>query len=100
MKLRLHWAEKYEMVREYPTFELDSERFPELELEITDIYRARTAIEQDHALNALEYKMQHTPGTERGETIFQIVGPCDSYKDSHVYPISDEVGSFQLTGED
>jgi hypothetical protein len=88
------------MVREYPTFELDSERFPELELELSNIYRAQTAQDQHQALDALEYKMQHTPTGERGETIFQIVGPSNSFKDSHVYPISDEVGSFQITKEE
>ena len=30
MKLRLHWAERYEVLRQFPTFELDSKEYPEL----------------------------------------------------------------------
>ncbi len=99
MRLKLHWAEKYEMVREFPTFELDSKQFPELELEMMDVYRATTAEEQHQALDVLEYKMHHTTSGQRGETIFEMVGPYNSYDDSHVYPISDESGSFQITEE-
>ena len=40
MKLKLHWAEKYEVVREFPSFVLDSKKFPELELEMLQVYNA------------------------------------------------------------
>ena len=50
MKLRLHWAEKYEVVREYPSFEIDSEEFPELELEMLNVYNASTTTERNIAL--------------------------------------------------
>ena len=53
MKLRLHWAEKYEVVREFPSFELDSEHFPELELEMLQVHNAGSAPERMQALDAL-----------------------------------------------
>ena len=74
MKLRLHLAERYEVVREYPSFEIDSEEFPELELEMMKVYSASTAYERDIALADLEHKMRHTT-TERGEVIFSMVEP-------------------------
>ena len=96
MKLKLHWAEKYEMVREYPTFELDSENFPELELEMRQVYSAGSAGQQETALADLEYKMHHTT-TERGESIFQIVAPMNGFESAHVYPIAEEEGFLTLT---
>jgi len=100
MKLRLHWAEKYEMVREYPSFELDSTQFPELELEMMEVYRAESANQQQQALEALEYKMHHTRPAPRGETIFEMVGPYNSFEDANVYPITEQEGSFQVSEED
>ena len=99
MKLKLHWAERYEMVREFPTFELDSEQFPELELEMLDVYKAVTAREQHEALDALEYKMHHTTMGERGETIFEMFGPYDhdKFEQSQVHTIGNEIGSFVIT---
>jgi hypothetical protein len=97
MKLRLHWSERSEVVREYPSFTITSEQFPELELELADVYRARTEQEQREALDNLEYKMHHTQAGERGETIFEMVGPHDSYGESIVYPIVEPAGSFRIT---
>ena len=57
MKLKFHWAEKYEVVREYPSFEVSSEDFPELELEMLQVYNASNITERSKALDALEYKM-------------------------------------------
>ena len=99
MKLRLHWTEKYEMVREYPTFELDSEKLPELEMEMLQVFNAGSYSAQSEALAALEYKMHHTELPERGETIFEMVGPHSGFGESVVYPISDEEGFLNLTGE-
>ena len=101
MKLRLHWAEKYEVVREYPSFELDSKDFPELELEMLQVHNAGSAPERVQALDALEYKMHQTQ-PEGGETIFEMLGPYDhdKYELSKVHTVSDEVGSFALTEED
>jgi len=99
MKLRLHWSEKYEMVREYPTFELDSEKFPELELEMMQVCSAGSYDAQTQALADLEYKMHHTK-PQRGESIFQMVGPYEKFKESVVYPISDEEGFLNVTGKD
>lgn len=100
MKLRLHWAERYEVVREYPSFEIDSKDFPELELEMLQVHNAGSAPERLQALDALEYKMHQTqPGG--GETIFEMFGPHDhnKFKQSEVRPLGDEVGSFALTEE-
>lgn len=99
MKLRLRWAEKYEVVREYPSFEVSSEDFPELELEMLQVYNASNITERSKALDALEYKM-HQVQPEGGETIFELLGPYDDYDKSEVFTISDEIGSFKLTAEE
>jgi len=99
MKLRLHWAEKYEVIREYPSFELDSEQFPELELEMLQVYNAGSSTERSVALNSLEYKMHHTTPAERGETIFQIVGPYNGFDEAQTYPLTEEEGGLLLTPE-
>ena len=101
MKLRLHWAEKYEVVREYPSFELDSKDFPELELEMLQVYNAGTTSERMQALDALEYKM-HQVQPEGGETIFEMFGPYDhdKFEQSKVHTVGDEIGSFALTEEE
>jgi hypothetical protein len=99
MKLRLRWAEKYEVVREYPSFEVNSEDFPELELEMLQVYNASNITERSKALDALEYKM-HQVQPEGGETIFELLGPYDDYDKSEVFTISDEVGAFKLTSEE
>jgi hypothetical protein len=100
MKLRLHWAEKYETVREYPSFELDSQEYPELELEMTQVFSAETSQARDIALADLEHKMNVTQ-TERGETIFSMVSPSRDRDESVVYNIGDEdCGCFQVTEEE
>ncbi len=98
MKLHLCWAEKYEVVREYPPVEIDSEKFPELELELLDVYNAQSHQEQQQALDNLEHKMHQTEVGERGETIFEMVEPYshDLYKESVVYPLSEEEGGFKM----
>jgi len=99
MELRLHWSERSEMVREYPSFTITSEQYPELELELEQVYRARNEHEQREALGNLEYKMHHTQTGERGETIFEMVGPYNSYDESVVYTITEDAGSFRVTEE-
>ena len=98
MKLRLHWAEKYEVVREYPSFEIDSRDFPELELEMLQVHNAGSAPERMQALDALEYKM-HQVQPEGGETIFEMFGPYDhdKFEQSQVHTIGNEIGSFVIT---
>ena len=98
MKLRVNWAEKYEVIREFPSFVLDSQQFPELELEMLQVYNAGSAPERLQALDALEHKMHQTQ-PEGGETIFEMFGPYDhdKFEQSKVYTVSDEVGSFVLT---
>tara|TARA_R100000808_G_C2152013_1_gene161274 strand:- start:2790 stop:3092 length:303 start_codon:yes stop_codon:yes gene_type:complete len=100
MKLRLHWAEKYEVVREYPSFELDSKEFPELELEMIQVHNARSQQERSIALADLEHKMHQTES--QGETIFSMVGPSDCPADHVVvYNVGDEdCGCFELTEEE
>ena len=97
MRLKLHWAQRFEMVREFPAFELDSSEFPELELEMLQVYNARTDTEQQGALGELEYKMQHSTMGERGETIFKMIGAADLEGPSHTYPISDGTAGFYIT---
>lgn len=101
MKLRLHWAERYEVVREFPSFELDSEEFPELELEMLQVHNAKSQQERNIALAGLEEKMHQTQ-TQRGETIFSMVGPSDCSADEVVvHTIGDEdCGCIQLTAKD
>jgi hypothetical protein len=100
MKLRLHWAEKYEVIREYPSFDLDSEQFPELELEMLQVYNAGSSTERANALDTLEYKMQHTTPADRGETIFQIVGPHNGFAEAQTYPLTEEAGALIVTPEE
>mgnify|MGYP003114578445 CR=1 FL=1 len=101
MKLQLNWFEKYEVIREFPAFELDSNDFPELEMEMLQVYHAGSAPERVQALDALEYKM-HQSQIDGGETIFEMFGPCDhdKFEQSKVYSISDEIGSFMLAEEE
>ena len=101
MKLRLHWAEKFEVVREYPSFEIDSKEYPELELEMVKVHNAGSLQDRDIALADLEYKMRHTT-TERGEAIFSMVEPYIADTDQCVvHTIGDEdCGCFQLTESD
>lgn len=100
MKLRLHWAERYEVVREFPSFELDSKEFPELELEMLQVHNAKNQQERNIALAGLEEKMHQTE--THGETIFSMVGPSNCPSDDVVvYNIGDEdCGCFELTGEE
>lgn len=101
MKLKLHWTEKYEVVREYPSFVIDSEVFPELELEMLQVHNAGSVAERSQALDALEYKMHQTQ-PEGGETVFEMLGPYDhdKFEMSQVHMVSDEIGSFALTDEE
>ena len=98
MKLRLHWAAQYEVVREYPPFEIDSKEFPELELEMLQVHSAGSLRDRDTALADLEHKMHNTK-TERGETIFSMVEPYQGkYDQSVVHSVGDEdAGFLQLT---
>jgi hypothetical protein len=99
MKLRLHWAEKWEVVREYPAFDLDSHQFPELEKEMVDVFNAGSAQQQHAALADLEYKMHQTPASDRGETIFEMMGPHDSFSEAHTYPVTDQLGFLTMVTE-
>lgn len=98
MKLKIHWAERCETLRVYPSFELDSEEFPELELEMLQVHNAGSIEQQQQALDALEYKM-HQIQPEGGETIFEMFGPYDpdKFRMSEVHTVGDEIGSLALT---
>ncbi len=100
MKLKLHWSEKFNVVRTYPSFELDSEHFPELELEMLQVYNAGSLGERERALNHLENKMHHTECPERGETIFSLVGPQegDEFTTEFLTPeTGDDTGSLLVS---
>ena len=101
MKLRVNWAEKYEVIREFPSFVLDSNDFPELEMEMLQVHSAGSANERNQALDALEYKM-HQVQPEGGETIFEMFGPYDhdKFEMSEVHMVGEEIGSLVLTEEE
>ena len=102
MKLRLHWSEKYEVVREYPSFEIDSQKFPELELEMLHVHNAGSLQDRNVALADLEHKM-HQVKSQGGETIFEMFGPHDpdKYNNSTLHTMGDEdCGCIQLTEEE
>ncbi len=100
MKLKLHWTEQYEVIREYPSFELDSSEFPELELEMLQIHNAGSVQDRQSALGDLEYKMHQTQN-ERGESIFSMVEPfIGNRNEATVYNVGDEEpGFFKLAEE-
>jgi hypothetical protein len=95
MKLKLHWSEKFEVVTEYPQFTLDAEEFPELELEIQQVWAAPDKGTQEKALADLEYKMHHTE--KRGETIMQIVGPWNDFDKAQVSSLTEEEGFLKMS---
>jgi len=97
MKLKLHWAQRYETIREFPPFELDSGNFPELEMEMIDVYNAGSLEQQKQALDSLEYKMHQTTAGERGETIFEMIGPWNDFKNSQTYNSIEDDGFLRLT---
>ena len=100
MKLKLHWAEKYETVRVYPSFEVDSEEFPQIELEMLQVHSAGSLAQRAQALDALEHKM-HQTHLDGGETIFEMFGPYDKdrFEESKIHTVSDDGGAFVLTAE-
>ncbi len=100
MKLRLHWAERFNVVRTYPSFELDSEQFPELELEMLQVYNAGSLGDREEALGHLENKMHHTECHERGETVFSLMGPQegDDFTTEFLTPeAGDDIGSLLVS---
>lgn len=100
MKLKLHWSEKCNVVRTFPTFELDSQQFPELELEMLQVYNAGSLTERDQALGQLERKMHHVEHPERGETIFSFLSPdeSDDYVTEFLTPEAGEpIGSLVVS---
>ena len=99
MKLKLHWSEQYNVIRRFPTFELDSQKFPELELEMLQVYNAGSLGERERALGDLENKMHDTHPTDRGETIFSLVGPYQNGDFTTEFLATDDHGSLVLTEE-
>ena len=100
MKLRLHWIEKCEMLRRYPSFELDSEKYPELELEMVQVHNAGSLKQQTEALHNLETKLNNT--TQRGETIMSLFGPWENEEEtfSPSYPPVLNEGFLMVSEED
>ena len=99
MKLKLHWTERYETVREFPPFELDSEQFPELEMQMLAVHNAGSLGQQQEALQQLEYGMNNVV-TERGETIMQMVGPWKEVEKSSTYQSVADEGFLKLVGDE
>jgi hypothetical protein len=109
MKIRLHWSEQYEVVRTYPAFIMDTEQFPELELEIANVYTAQEGggVSQiKEALFDLEHKMyQPQPAgslnsPSRGECIMDMVQPWEcSGRQEQETKIGGEL-KFSGNGED
>ena len=89
------------MVRQFPSFELNSKEYPELELEMLQVHNAGSLQDRNSALEDLEYKMRHTT-TERGEAIFSMVEPYTTDTDQAVvHTVGDEdCGFFQLTEDE
>lgn len=89
------------MVRKFPSFELNSKEYPELELEMLKVHNAGSLQDRNSALEDLEYKMRHTT-TERGEAIFSMVEPYTTDTDQAVvHTVGDEdCGFFQLTEDE
>ena len=42
----------------------------------------------------------NTEDAERGETIFQMIGPYNSFKEAQEYPITEQAGSLCLKEEE
>jgi hypothetical protein len=99
MKLKLHWSEQCNVIRRFPTFELDSEKFPELELEMLQVYKAGSLGERERALHDLENKMHATRCTNRGETIFNMLGPYQGDDFTTEFLADDDRGSLVLAEE-
>lgn len=99
MKISLQWVETCVVttVREFPNFILDTEEFPELELEIQRIYDARDSITRGDALVDLEYKMHE--GGSRGETIIDIVTSRDETGDVNIFSVAGEEEGFLRIAE-
>jgi hypothetical protein len=97
--MRFQWTERTEIVKKYPPFTLNVKEYPELELELQDIYRATTTQEQERALQDLEHKMHTTQVGERGETIFDMVGPFNESADENIIvcPADEFVVSLTVT---
>ena len=102
MKLRLCWTEKYEVIRQYPPVEIDSQKFPQLELELFDVYNSHTSEEQSTAIENLQDKIRHIKTGKGGETIVEMVEPysSDIYKESIVYPDNNSPGVFKMFEEE
>jgi hypothetical protein len=98
MKLKLHWAERFETIREYPSFELNSDEHPELEMEMLAVHSAGSLDHRRQALQQLEYSMNHTT-TERGETIMQMFGPWEEKDKSQAYRSLEDEGFLMLSEE-
>ena len=99
MKLKFHWSDQCQAIRTFPTFELDSEKFPQLELEMLQVYNAGSLNDRERALNALATKMQGTPATSRGETIFSMVAPAPEDDVQTEFVLNDNDQPFLVLAE-
>lgn len=104
MKLKLYGMEVYEVAKKYPPFTLDSQEYPELELEMQAIAEADYMGNREATANALEelyIKMYDTPtkgsygdGSYTSD-IMTTVAPFDGH-DEATENYSDETIVFKL----
>ena len=104
MKLKLYGMEVYEVAKKYPPFTLDSQEYPELELEMHAIAEADCMGNREAMANALEelyVKMYDTPtkGSFGDDSytsdIMSVVAPFDGH-DEATKDYGDETIIFKL----
>jgi len=104
MKLKLYGMEVYEVAKKYPAFTLDSQEYPELELEMQAVAEADYMGSREATANALEelyIKMYDTPtkgsfGDDSYTTdIMTMVAPFDGH-DEATEDYGDETIIFKL----
>ena len=107
MKIRLHWTEEYQTVRKYPAFTLDTKEYPQLELEVQNIYDAyTTGTDMKGSLGTLMEKMHNTKveciyedSEPASVDIISIIEPyhdCDASEEK----VFNELSSFTFSGID
>ena len=104
MKIKLYGVEKAEVVKKYNPFTLDSQEFPQLELEISKVIEASaegSTLKTESALEDLYIKMYDTQakgsfadGTEYTTDLMSVVDPFQVEHDE-IWP-DDSVATFKL----
>jgi len=94
MKLKLYGVKNYEVLKKFPQFELDTERYPELELEIEAVVDAYKRDDSEYGdlgapLETLIEKMWCTEvdinnGSfdNEAQSIMESIGPFDDFENT------------------